>query len=113
MLPRNDRLRASGDFKRLYKEGSHLSRKHFVVYYKPNDRAKSRLGFSISKRYGGAVERNLARRRLGEAYKNSPWPKDGSYDIVIVVRPSAAKLDYHNMEKELVQVLRKIPEGRA
>lgn len=97
----------------MYKQGGSLSGKHFVVYYKPNNKQTNRLGFSISKRFGGAVERNLARRRLSDIYSNNPWPQEGAYDIVIVVRPSAAKMNYQNMERELLMTLGRIPEGRA
>jgi ribonuclease P protein component len=108
MLPRKERLRASKDFKCLYRQGSSLSGKHFVVYYKPSDRQTSRLGFSISKKFGNAVKRNQARRRLGDIYRKHDEPKSGSFDMVIVARPSAAYMDYQDMEKEITDILNRI-----
>ena len=65
------RLSRSGEFERVYREGrSHASR-HLVVYAFPRtDDADSdpRLGVSVGRKVGGAVERNRMKRLLREAF---------------------------------------------
>ena len=64
------RLSRSGEFERVYREGrSHASR-HLVVYAFPraDDEADPRLGISVGRKLGGAVERNRIKRLLREAF---------------------------------------------
>ena len=89
------RLSRSGEFERVYREGrSHASR-HLVVYAFPRadgDDARPRLGLSVGRKLGGAVDRNRVKRQLRDAFwKNADSLKDG-HDFVIVARPSAREL---------------------
>ena len=64
------RLSRSGEFERVYREGrSHASR-HLVVYAFPrsDDESDPRLGISVGRKLGGAVERNRMKRLLREAF---------------------------------------------
>ena len=90
---RRRRLSRSGEFDRVYREGrSHASR-HLVVYAFPRSDAESpRLGVSVGRKLGGAVDRNRVKRQLRDAFwKNSDALKDG-HDFVIVARPAAGEL---------------------
>ncbi|HEU0025449.1 MAG TPA: ribonuclease P protein component [Thermoleophilaceae bacterium] len=90
---RRRRLSRSGEFERVYREGrSHASR-HLVVYAFPRADADSpRLGVSVGRKLGGAVERNRVKRLLREAF----WARAGALpdglDFVIVARPAAGEL---------------------
>ncbi len=91
------RLSRIGEFERVYREGrSHASR-HLVVYAfprgaEPDADFEPRLGLSVGRKLGGAVDRNRVKRQLRDAFwKNSDSLKDG-HDFVIVARPSAAEL---------------------
>ena len=63
------RLSRSGEFDRVYREGrSHASR-HLVVYAFPrSDDEPARLGVSVGRKLGGAVERNRVKRMLRDAF---------------------------------------------
>jgi ribonuclease P protein component len=88
------RLSRSGEFERVYREGrSHASR-HLVVYAFPRSEGEPepRLGLSVGRKLGGAVDRNRVKRQLRDAFwKNAETLKDG-HDFVIVARPSAGEL---------------------
>lgn len=109
MLPRSSRLRANSDFQQVYKQGTPLANKHLVVYFKENGLGTNRLGFSISKRFGGAVARNKARRRLAELFRRYAALVENAYDIVIIARRAAADASYPELEKSLVALLRRAP----
>jgi ribonuclease P protein component len=88
------RLSRSGDFDRVYREGRSNGNRYFVMYAFPrpaeDDAEDIRLGVSVSRKVGGAVERNAVKRALKEAF----WTLDAPdhHDFVIVARPDAAGL---------------------
>jgi ribonuclease P protein component len=106
------RLSRSGEFERVYREGrSHASR-HLVVYAFPRedgDGSDPRLGVSVGRKVGGAVERNRMKRLLREAFWASSEDLREGYDFVIVARPAAGELarqgGEHAIEAELREVL--------
>ena len=90
------RLSRSGEFERVYREGrSHASR-HLVVYAFPrgsaDDSSDPRLGLSVGRKLGGAVDRNRVKRQLRDAFWKNADSLKGGHDFVIVARPSAAEL---------------------
>jgi ribonuclease P protein component len=90
------RLSRSGDFDRVYREGSSHSNRYLVLYAFPregDDRGENvRLGISVSRKVGGAVDRNGVKRALREAF----WARDdklpAGHDFVLVARPDVAGL---------------------
>src|SRR4029453_17445195 len=84
---RRRRLSRSGEFERVYREGrSHASR-HLVVYAFPredSDDSEPRLGVSVGRKVGGAVERNRMKRLLREAFWASAEQLRDGHDFVIV-----------------------------
>lgn len=93
---RRGRLSRSGDFDRVYREGSSHSNRYLVLYAFPrddDDRGENvRLGISVSRKVGGAVDRNGVKRAIREAF----WARDGKlpagHDFVLVARPDVAGL---------------------
>jgi ribonuclease P protein component len=70
--------------------------------------AYSRFGFSISSRVGGAVERNLIKRRLREAVRLRMASIKPGWDIVLIARRPIRKADYWTMDATCARLL-----GRA
>ncbi|HXW70764.1 MAG TPA: ribonuclease P protein component [Methylocella sp.] len=72
----------------------------------------ARFGFTVTKRIGGAVQRNRIRRRLKEALRLlDPLPARAGYDYVIVAKPEALALPFRTLQAELTRALRSIPVG--
>jgi ribonuclease P protein component len=90
------RLSRSGDFDRVYREGSSHSNRYLVLYAFPRAADERdddiRLGISVSRKVGGAVDRNGVKRALREAF----WARDSKlpagHDFVLVARPDVAGL---------------------
>lgn len=92
---RRGRLSRSGDFDRVYREGRSHSNRYLVLYAFPrgDDEAEtSRLGISVSRKVGGAVERNSVKRALREAFWGFADDLPSDYDFVLVARPDSAGL---------------------
>ena len=90
------RLSRSGDFDRVYRDGrSHANR--FLVLHafprsEPNGANGARLGISVSRRVGGAVQRNAVKRALRESFRELEAGLPPDHDFVIVARPDSAGL---------------------
>lgn len=88
------RLSRSGEFERVYREGKSHAGRQLVLYAFPRTGEDDgpRLGVSVGRRVGGAVERNRVKRMLREAFWACAGPLPETHDFVIVARPGAAKL---------------------
>jgi ribonuclease P protein component len=94
--PKRRRLSRSAEFERVYRQGRSKGNRFLVLYAFPRDPAAGdegpRLGLSVSRKVGGAVDRNRVKRVLREAFwAEAPRLPDGS-DYVVVARPDARQL---------------------
>jgi ribonuclease P protein component len=96
MKPRSSpraRLSRSAEFERVYRQGRSTANRHLVLYAFPNDSAdRPRLGLSVSRKVGGAVERNRVKRLLREAFARAEPELRPGQDVVLVARPAAREL---------------------
>ncbi len=91
--PRRGRLSRSAEFERVYRQGRSVSNRHLVLYSFPNEEVeRPRLGLSVSRKVGGAVERNRVKRLLREAFDGVQAELEGGHDVVVVARPEAREL---------------------
>ena len=90
------RLSRSGDFDRVYRDGRSHSNRFLVLYAFPrdddDDDGDVRLGVSVSRKVGGAVERNAVKRALREAFWAFGESLPAGFDFVLVARPDVAAL---------------------
>ena len=92
--PKRGRLSRSADFERVYRQGRSVANRWLVLYAFPNADAGPgpRLGLSVSRKVGGAVDRNRVKRLLREAFRAEADRVPADRDIVVVARPEAREL---------------------
>lgn len=94
-------------FRLLYGKGKSAAGRSMICYALRNGKKYNRLGFTVSTKLGCAVQRNLMRRRLREAYRLNEHLLRWGYDIVIVARSASAETDFEKLQKELLACLEK------
>lgn len=89
-------LKLNHIFRRLYK-GAAQANACLVLYCRPNHTGKNRVGITVSKKLGKAVQRNRVRRRLREVYRLNEGLFAPGYDIVVVARSRCLKASFQTL----------------
>jgi ribonuclease P protein component len=93
--PKRRRLSRSAEFERVYRQGRSKGNRFLVLYSFPREDANdagSRLGLSVSRRVGGAVDRTMVKRALREAFWDEAERLPAGSDYVVVARPDVRAL---------------------
>jgi ribonuclease P protein component len=94
---RRRRLSRSAEFERVYRQGRSKGNRYLVLYAFPREEESAseegpRLGLSVSRRIGGAVDRNRVKRVLREAFWAEAERLPEGSDYVVVARPDSRDL---------------------
>ena len=93
--PKRRRLSRSAEFERVYRQGRSKGNRYLVLYAFPRaeeDDEGPRLGLSVGRRVGGAVERTRVKRVLREAFWEEARRLPARSDYVVVARPESLTL---------------------
>ena len=81
-FPRVERIRRRADFRHVYEHGSKVHGRYATLFILPNTRPVGRLGVAATKKLGGAVRRNRAKRLIREVFRQNKLAP--GFDVVVV-----------------------------
>ncbi len=100
-FPHDRRLLRRADFDRVYQQGQRHFSGHMTMFYTRGEAGCPRVGFTVGRALGGAVERNRIRRRLREAVRLRLAQLAAPVDVVINPRKSALKADFAELLRDV------------
>lgn len=105
MLKKKLRLTKNKEYSYIYRKGTKLKGRYFSIYAIKGSK-EMKIGFSLSKKVGNAVIRNLYKRRLHEIFKDLlPILKTNKY--VVVASPYIKEASYEDLKKDISTTLKK------
>ena len=112
------RLSRSAEFERVYRQGRSHANRFLVLYTFPRaGDDQPRVGLSVSRKVGGAVERNHVKRLLREAFGVLADRLPPGHDVVVVARPDVGDLadreGLAGVERALEELVAKVGPSEA
>jgi len=108
-FPKSKHLLKHADFQRVYKSGRRQFTGNATVFFLRRDGPEAgsspRIGFTVGKVLGGAVERNRIKRRMREAVRLSSSACEGPVDVVFNPRKSVLTLPFAELVEEVARGL--------
>jgi len=118
------RLRKHSDYQRVYKASRKQFAKQMTYFFtlrpqlgpdgtplRDADAASPRIGLTVGKVMGKAVDRNRIKRRMREAVRKNITSLSLPVDVVLHPRRSVIDLDFAVLDREVAQVFRMIQKA--
>jgi ribonuclease P protein component len=100
---RDERIRRRVEYQRIYDRGIKIHGKLFTLFVLPNDLPRGRLGVAATRKLGGAVQRNRAKRLIREVYRRNKPAQ--AVDVVVVPKRELLDASLTALEIEFRQAL--------
>lgn len=98
-----EHIRRRADFEAIYASGVKVSGRLMTVFVRRAPRGHARLGIAATRKLGGAVTRNRAKRRTRELFRSRK--PTAALDIVVVPRREFPDAPYSSLEREFDALL--------
>ena len=105
-----EHIRRRKDFTEAYDTGARVSGRFMTVFFRSTESGRVRLGIAATKKIGGAVVRNRAKRLVRELFRRGAKPA-GGFDIVVIPRRELLDASYSSLETEFSALIERRDRG--
>lgn len=105
-FPKRERLTRRREYVAVFEHGRKRVGPEFICFSVPRDGQGRKFGFAVSRKVGKAVVRNRVKRYLREIYRAHRAYLSEDIHLVLVARPRAAELDFHQCAEAVRRLLR-------
>ncbi|MCR5228774.1 MAG: ribonuclease P protein component [Solobacterium sp.] len=106
-MKKKNRVRKSKEFQELIHTGKKKSNASFVLYRKNKAETEARVGITLSKKIGHAVDRNKIKRQVRMMCRELIDFENFPSDIILIIRFGYKSLSYEENKKNLEKLLAK------
>jgi len=99
-------IKKNFEYKRVYHRGRSVVGPYIAVYVLNNKGTQNRLGLTVSKKIGNAVERNRAKRLMRESYRLIEDEVLPGFDIVLVARQKCINSNCNQVKASLISAFK-------
>ena len=103
-----ERIRRRAEYQQIYDRGARVHSRFFTLFLLPNQQVVGRLGVAATKKLGGSVQRNRAKRLIREVFRRNKIAP--GFDVVVIPKRdllnatlSALEADYRNVIERRVR----------
>jgi len=103
------RVKKNKEFQAIIKSGKSFANREFVIYYiEKQDQTHFRVGISVGRKLGKAVQRNRLKRLIREAFRELESRISPNVDMIIIARKNSIDLPYDRVKNSIVHLLKRL-----
>ncbi len=106
-MKKKDIIKKNKEFSEILNLNNTIKNKYYSIFYRPNS-SQTRYGITVPTKTGKAVVRNKIKRRVKNIIDNNQKYIQKDKDYVIIIRKGLKDLSYQDMEKEFLNLMKKI-----
>jgi ribonuclease P protein component len=105
-----ERIRRRPEFQQVYERGARIHSRYATVFLLPNGSAVGRLGIAATRKLGGAVVRNRAKRLIREVFRRTKIAP--GYDVVVIPKRELLDASLNVLEADYRNLVERRLRGR-
>jgi ribonuclease P protein component len=106
----HERIRRRPEFQRVYAQGSKIHSRYSTVFVLPNAGGAGRLGIAATRKLGGAVQRNRAKRLIREVFRRNKIAP--GFDVVVIPKRDLLDASLNDLEADYRNLIERRLRGR-